>query len=663
MVSANKVSYRPDIDGLRAVAVMAVLLHHLAPGRVTGGYIGVDIFFVISGYLITRIISREIMGGRFTFARFYERRIRRLFPALFTVLAFVLVAGWFILLPSDYLATSRAAAGTVLFSANFVFWRDLGGGYFADDAKLNPLLHMWSLGVEEQFYLLFPAFLLVIHRYARRWMIPVLVGSLALSLALSLWMTPIKAVASYFLLPTRAWELLAGSLLAVVSIPQPRTQLWRELLAGASLVCIAAPVMLYSARTPFPGYAALLPVAGTVVLIWLGGGRSTIVGRVLQFRPAVYIGLISYSLYLWHWPLIVFARHLNGLDPIRPYIPILLLVSLVVAAISHAVIERPFRRVGIASPFGGKPYLASAVFVGVVLTWAWASVISSGFPSRYPATVVRDDAARRASVPWLQCEQQLGRRLESLCVIGDSSAQPDLLLWGDSHMLSWAPGFDAALKSLGRAAYFAPNSACPPIFDVDQSTDPLCRSQNDDIASAIKNPENGAAMVSTVVLAGFWSKYFNDSDFNLSSATYGDGNFKVASLGLANTLERLAEEGVDTIVMGPVPDYPVNVPYVVASGRGGGTKRNYADMQSTNEHKWLSTLPGFVDVAAWFCRMDCSVADEDGVFYRDTDHLSPHGALRFQAHLADMLSTAGQVDATPSIETCEVDSCASGLRR
>lgn len=636
--------YRPDIDGLRAVAVMMVLLHHLAPGRVTGGYIGVDVFFVISGYLITQIISREIQEGCFSFAGFYERRIRRLFPALITVLAFVLVAGWFVLLPSDYLATSRAAAGTVLFSANVIFWRDLGRGYFADDAKLNPLLHMWSLGVEEQFYLLFPVFLLLIHRYAKQWLVPALLAAFTLSLSLSIWLTPIKSVASYFLLPTRAWELLAGSLLAVVSIPQPQSRTWRELLSAAALVAIAIPAMLYSARTPFPGYAALLPVLGTVALIWLGSAQPTFVGSMLQLRPVVYIGLISYSLYLWHWPLIVFTKHLNGLDPIRPYILVLFLASLAIAAISHALIERPFRK---RSKEGCKPYLAVAMSAVLLLALSGGSIMSSGFPGRYPEAVVRDDLVRRASIPWLECEQRLGEQLESLCIVGDKSVEPDLLLWGDSHMLSWAPGFDAALKSLGRAAYFAPNSSCPPIFDVEQSTDPLCRSQNDGIASAISGRENGSAKVSAVVLSGFWHKYFNVSDAQLSSGRYGGGNFMVAGPSLADTLERLRSEGVDTIVMGGVPHYPVNVPYVVASGRGDGTKRSYADFQSSPEYRSLSTLPGFVDVASWFCSTNCSVADEGGVFYRDSNHLSPYGALRFQGHLVDMLSAAGQAGTAP----------------
>ncbi|UWX04053.1 acyltransferase [Pseudoxanthomonas sp. NC8] len=197
-------AYRTDIEGLRAVAVMVVVLHHLWPQLVPGGFIGVDVFFVISGYLITRIIRRDMDDGRFTFIGFYERRIRRLFPALLVVLGFVLVAGWYLLPPSDYLTTFRASAGTTLFAANLMFWRDLERGYFATDAKLNPLLHMWSLGIEEQFYLLFPIVLLLIHRYARRWLAHALAAGFVLSLGLSVVMTPIKPVASFFLLPTRA---------------------------------------------------------------------------------------------------------------------------------------------------------------------------------------------------------------------------------------------------------------------------------------------------------------------------------------------------------------------------------------------------------------------------------------------------------------------------
>ena len=651
MVSAEQAKdhYRADIDGLRAVAVMAVVLHHLAPGWVPGGFIGVDVFFVISGYLITRIIHHEMQDGRFTFAGFYERRIRRLFPALFTVLAFVLVAGWFILLPTDLLATARAAAGTVLFSANIVFWRVLVDGYFAADAKLNPLLHMWSLGVEEQFYLLFPVFLLLIHRYARRWLVPALVAGFALSLGLSVVFTPIKPVASYFLLPTRAWELLAGSLLAVIAMPQPQGRAWRELLAGAGLLAIVVPVMLYSDQTPFPGYTAALPVAGAVVLLWLGSGPVTLASRLLQLRPAVYIGLISYSLYLWHWPLIVYARFLNGLDSIRQYVPLLLILSLVVAAISHAQIERPFRRRGPAVRGGGtrKLYLGTASLAVALLALSGLGIMGKGFPARYPEDVVRADALRTPVIPWIQCDGKIDKGLQNLCVIGDTNVQPDLLLWGDSHMLAWGPGFDAALKSLGRSAYFAPNSACPPILDVDQSTRPLCRSQNDAIAQAITGGGSGDGKVSTVVLAALWPSYFNDDKVALSSEGLTGGNLKVASPMLIRTLDRLADAGVEPVLMGPVPEYPVSVPLAVALGSTDGMHLHYTDMQSTNEYEALSKLPGFVDVAQWFCTDECSVRDEDGVFYRDSNHLSIHGAHKFQGHLTQMLSAAPEARGAP----------------
>ena len=274
--------YRPDIDGLRAIAVIAVVLHHLSPTWVPGGFIGVDVFFVISGYLITKIISREIADGTFSFARFYERRIRRLFPALFAVLAFVLVAGWVLLLPSDYLATVRASAATLLFSANILFW-NVQTDYFAGDAKLNPLLHMWSLGVEEQFYLVFPVVLLLIHRWIPRWMVPAMMAGFIVSLGLSILFTPTSFVASYFLLPTRAWELLAGGLLAVIPMRQVGTKFGRELLAFAALLAILVPAFQYTQQTPFPGYAALLPVLGTAALIWLGGGCQRQLGSCCSF--------------------------------------------------------------------------------------------------------------------------------------------------------------------------------------------------------------------------------------------------------------------------------------------------------------------------------------------------------------------------------------------
>jgi peptidoglycan/LPS O-acetylase OafA/YrhL len=212
----NKSSYRPDIDGLRAVAVLAVVLHHLSVQFMPGGYVGVDVFFVISGYLITGIISREMDEGSFTFARFYERRVRRIFPALFVMLTVSLVAGYEILLPGDYALTLRGALGTVFFSSNIVFWRDMAAGYFAaTDASVNPLLHTWSLGVEEQFYVFFPILLLLCYQHFRKHIAMVLMVCALVSLAGAAMLVSSKSVAVFFLSPFRAWELLVGALLAL----------------------------------------------------------------------------------------------------------------------------------------------------------------------------------------------------------------------------------------------------------------------------------------------------------------------------------------------------------------------------------------------------------------------------------------------------------------
>lgn len=456
--------YRPDIDGLRAVAVMAVVLHHLSSRFVPGGYVGVDVFFVISGYLITKIISREIADGTFTFTRFYERRVRRIFPVLFAVLAAVLISGYFLLLPTDYLATFRGALGTVLFSANIVFWRDLMDGYFAADAKLNPLLHMWSLGVEEQFYVVLPLLLLVCFKYLKGQVLAVLLLATAISLLAAQFMLTDKSVAVFFLLPFRAWELLAGAILAILAVPQLRARWSREALAVAGLMAILVPVFAYDPGTAFPAMAAVPPVLGTVLLIHVGAGGSTWVGHLLQLRPVVYVGLISYSLYLWHWPLIVFTRFWTGFEPLRPWIPAL-------------------------------------------------RVINRGFEGRFTPSVVAVDRARTAPIPFKACESRIGGHPDGLCVIGASSKQPDVLLWGDSHMLAWLPAFEEALRHSDRAALVAPNSACPPLLGIVNGADAACRDQNLAVLATLKTKPQ----IRTIVMTGFWSKYFADSNISVFS--------------------------------------------------------------------------------------------------------------------------------------------------
>jgi peptidoglycan/LPS O-acetylase OafA/YrhL len=473
--------YRADIDGLRAIAVMAVVLHHLSAPLVPGGYVGVDVFFVISGYLITNIISREIAEGKFTFSNFYERRARRIFPALFAMLAVTLIIGYFLLLPSDYVATMRAALGTLLFSSNIVFWREMAEGYFAaTDVALNPLLHTWSLAVEEQYYVFFPFLLLLCYRYFRRHVALVLVACAIVSLAGAVLLIEKKSVAVFFLSPFRAWELLIGALLALNAVPALKSRAVREIAAGAGLLAILVACFLYDSKTTFPGWTALAPVLGAAAIIHAGANGNSMAGRLLQWRPMVYTGLISYSLYLWHWPLIVLVRYFNGMEALTSYlIAGLLVVSLALGSLSYHFIEQPFRRGGRITP--RFVFSSSAVFALLLSTVSIFGLMRSGLPERFSPEVVQFDLARSPEIPYKKCD---GKSDGNWCMLGaGGSSKPTILLWGDSHLLAWAPAFQEILSRQDQKAVFVPSSNCPPLLNIDNADKAVCTSQN----IAVKN--------------------------------------------------------------------------------------------------------------------------------------------------------------------------------
>ena len=290
--------YRSDIDGLRAIAVLSVVLYHFGIGGLQGGFVGVDVFFVISGYLITGIIQSELARGEFTLARFYERRARRIFPALFVMLLVTMLAGLFVLLPSDLARLGQAATATVLFVSNALYFRQ--SGYFDDASDFNALLHTWSLGVEEQFYVGLPLLLMLVHRYRPQWLLRVIAACALLPFAACVLVQPILAKAVFFLSPFRAWELLLGSLVALGAAPQVRNGTLRAVLSVAALAALLGAIAFMRSGVDFPGWKAAIPVLATAVLLHLGAGGRTWVGGVLSWRPLVFVGLISYSLYLWH---------------------------------------------------------------------------------------------------------------------------------------------------------------------------------------------------------------------------------------------------------------------------------------------------------------------------------------------------------------------------
>ena len=337
----TELRYRPDVDGLRAVAVVLVLLFHANLGW-AGGFVGVDVFFVISGFLITGVIRKQQHAGTFTMRNFWVRRIRRIIPASILMVGGTLIIGSVVLFRSDFRELVYSAVAQLVMLANVFFWQQTG--YFAGSAELKPLMHMWSLAVEEQFYLGYPFLLVLLNRTSNKTAGRVLASIAILSFALSVWGVHHYPRATFFLLPARAWEMLLGGLIWFVPPPEKLTQWKSETLSWFALAGILVASWFYDGDTLFPGIAALLPCLATAAIIYLNANQQTRVSALLSTRPFVFVGLISYSLYLWHWPLLAFCRY-SQTEPLSVgYRVSILLVSGVLAYMSWRFVETPWRQ-------------------------------------------------------------------------------------------------------------------------------------------------------------------------------------------------------------------------------------------------------------------------------------------------------------------------------
>lgn len=377
--------YRREIDGLRALAILPVIAFHAGLGGFGGGFVGVDVFFVISGYLITSIILAEQTKGSFSLLGFYERRARRLLPALLLVVGVSIAAAWVLLLPNDYVDFSESLMAVAAFGANVLFY--LRSGYFDADAELSPLLHTWSLGVEEQFYLLFPLLLIGLARLASRATVVALVAIGVTSFIAADWASTRDPAGAFYLLPYRAWELVLGALLALreagarAASTSPAPPPWRAEAASAlGLAMIAAAVLLIDKQTPWPGRYALLPTLGTALLIW-AATPATRVGRGLGHPALVAIGLLSYSAYLWHQPLFAYARHAHESEPSLALLLALSAGTFVLAYLTWRYVETPFRQPGRfrRRTIFGAALVGSLLIAGVGL----AGVHHHGLPQRF----------------------------------------------------------------------------------------------------------------------------------------------------------------------------------------------------------------------------------------------------------------------------------------
>jgi peptidoglycan/LPS O-acetylase OafA/YrhL len=493
--------------------VLSVIAYHLAPHRIRGGFVGVDIFFVISGFLISSIIYQELESGSFSIVGFYVRRIRRIYPALFVVLVFVCLAGWFILLPSDFVLLGKQIVGGSAFVANFVLWQQ--SGYFAQEATQQPLLHLWSLGVEEQFYLVFPLICLIFCRAKSRWSLPAAFLAIALaSMAVNVALVTKYSDAIFFLPFSRLWELFLGAGLSLVRMRNhkiesagPRSSLCRSCIGFLGIGMLSGAILGINQSDRFPGWWALLPTIGTALLI-AAGPSSWLNRSILSRDPAVLVGLISYPLYLWHWPILSFIETVNrewmlNLPKLLRYSTVLI-ASFALAYLTYRCVELPIRQVK-----QKERRLRGALWLlGCIATTGAFGVfviVTGGFPARWPAAILaldhdfraQEGEATRYGACFLRPDQSASSFSDNCLDPALGHAGPQLVFfWGDSHAADLLPGFRSLQTRTGvRLAQYTASS-CEPILGQQVPWRPLCRSINDAVIGRIRIVEPDVVIMS-----------------------------------------------------------------------------------------------------------------------------------------------------------------------
>lgn len=666
----SKVSYRPEIDGIRAIAVLGVVLFHAGVGF-PGGYVGVDIFFVLSGFLITGIILRSLDDESFSILNFWERRLRRIFPALFVVVIAILSAGYLMLLPADLAHLGSSSKYQSLMLANIFFWRSTD--YFGGPAESQPLLHSWSLAVEEQFYLIFPMILIFLRKRPRRTIALVIAGLAAASFLTSAYGTRFHPSAAFYLLPTRAWELLAGSLLATLPAATDPNRLRDELLSIAGLALIVFAMFAYSSTTSFPGFAAILPVVGTVAILFATGAtKNTTVGRLLSLRYVVFVGLISYSLYLWHWPILAYCRYLIP-SMSQMQIALALLSTLALSVCSWRFIESPFRNRQTVSNRSVLIAISICLTIAVFL-FGLACQRTGGMPTRYDerlAVLLDDVSWSGGKLQIVDTKQILAGELPQIGATNVASS-PDFLLWGDSHGLMLSDVMHRAAMEEGVSGDAIIKHGVPPMFG-------LWRPEVDPDGSSAKLHDDAVREYlerfspRNVLLVCRWSFYSNNGYTALERKhnshlakqvnLFTDAPDAVLSpessyLAFSRQLQNLAsiceKLNITLWILKQVPEtaeiecakrFLMNhthpswspLPDRTLTIEDHRERQKWAEMAFNS---MASKNVEFVDPAPFFFNENGRTVNYDGgrAFYRDDDHLTKHGAEKLFGVLKQVFS-------------------------
>jgi peptidoglycan/LPS O-acetylase OafA/YrhL len=607
--------YRGDIEGLRALAVLPVVLFHFGFKSMSGGFTGVDMFFVISGFVITSGLVRDISMGQFSLSSFYMRRFNRIAPAMIATCSITMAVAWAVMLPPDFQAFGRSLVAALFSLSNFYFWKT--SGYFAPESQTQPLLHFWSLAVEEQFYLLMPLAMVLVGRWlGQRWLlaiVPVLVGSLAIGVA-AVYLAP---TAGFYLLPARAWELMIGSLVAVFVLRQKDSAvspLLRTIAGVAGLVLIAAALFLLEESDPFPGWNALLPCVGTALVIWsgsAGNGAPAKISALLCWAPLRFIGAISYSLYLVHWPIAAFANYLLVRAPTTTESCGMMLLSLVLAILLWKYVEQVFRHGN--TPDGRIGMVISALGAPLLIAAGSSVAANAGVPSRFPEYAAHSIAAQdewggercfnetlSSPINWdvAACTRTHGTRHR-------------ILLWGDSFAAHYVPGLLRSAKALNSDLLEYTFAGCPPILAFNSLSRVGCAPSNAAVPALVKREK-----VDLVVISARWSEVPRRT-----------------LLSLHETVERLQRQGVKVVVIGQSPEFAADVQRI--DYLSGQSKAAIGRWQVSFDPKLNALLAAeagtaeFIDPMARLCDgANCTYREGATWLFGDYGHYSAAGSLR-----------------------------------
>lgn len=655
---SKHVNYRPDIDGLRAIAVSSVVIYHAFPSVLPGGFIGVDIFFVISGFLISSIIWKGLNNNNFSFTEFYSRRVRRIFPALFVVLLSTMAFGWVVLFADEYRQLGKHVAGGAGFIANLLYWGE--SGYFDANAETKPLLHLWSLGIEEQFYILWPLILYLFWKIKKN-PLGVVIFIMAVSFGINIAYYRQYSAAAFYLPFTRFWELLFGVFLAYLSfhctvfgkIKEKLTEIinlpdswlskkhndacFNTFLSILGLVLIFLGLFQLNSKSPFPGFAALLPVLGSTCII-TAGPHTFINRKILSFKPMVWLGLISYPLYLWHWPILSFMRIIESGQPSLPMRLIAVAASLILAGFTYCVIER-YLRFGSFIKYKTRFLVTATVLTAIAGGYIY---LENGLPQRATVTHLKNNVNELVRLPVRDQAvlKYLGvdKHPFTYCRFSDSGSEKTVAVIGDSHAHVIFPGIARKMRERGYNTLLLGFSAYPPLLGAEAGMQDKKKSGAVRVKKMLQmiKDKSDIKRVFIVTRGALYisGKGFGPDETNLSPATVLSA--EEFSLAYRRTMEDLKSAGKEVFIIGENPELGISPKACVERPLRPAKKQDCSIDRSTVMERQAGYLAAmrdmhgeaFIDVMELFCPSEsCLVFSGNGwLLYADDDHLSAAGS-------------------------------------